>query len=315
MTRIRKIEVVEVGPRDGLQNESRPFSTATKIRLIQNLVNAGLRRIEVASFVHPERVPQMADAEEVLSALPKHDTCTYIGLVLNIRGAERAIAAQVGEIGTAVPATTTFGKRNQGQTPAEALEQIKAIIETAKPTRTQVQATVSMAFGCPFEGRVPTDHVVEICCRLADLEITEIGLADTIGVAVPAQVTALFGKVRDVLPHISFRGHFHDTRNTGIANVWAAIEAGVETIDSSIAGLGGCPFAPHATGNVATEDVAYLLRQSGLNNDLDVGALVEIARGVNLELGRPPASGLSRAGDVQCRPSASEISMNATAMA
>ncbi len=300
------MQIVEVGPRDGLQNESRRVTTAWKRDLIKGLIDAGLRRLEVASFVNPRRVPQMADAEELMTELTPVPGCTYVGLALNLRGAERALAAGVDEIGTAVPATDAFGIRNQGQSSIESIEEVKKIASLGKAAGTPVLSGISMAFGCPFEGKVAEQRVIDLAYRLADAGVTEIGLADTIGVAVPAQVTDLCGKLRDAVPHLPLRTHFHDTRNTAIANVWAAAQAKVDWCDSAIAGLGGCPFAPGTSGNVATEDVVYLLEQSGLSTAVNLERLIELSRSISSGLERQPSSGLSRAGiprqasDLQC---------------
>ncbi|RJG57661.1 hydroxymethylglutaryl-CoA lyase [Sphingobium terrigena] len=288
------VQIVEVGPRDGLQNEKRLLSTADKILLIARLIEAGAKRIEVASFVNPKRVPQMADAEAVVQGLPATSDCSYIGLVLNRRGAERALTVPVDELGMAVPGSETFGIRNQGQSAMEAIAQLKDIVDLARGSGVTVHASVSLAFGCPFEGQVPVEHVVDLAKRIADLDVTEIGMADTIGIAVPAQVTDLFGRLREAIPHRRLRAHFHDTRNTGIANVWAAVQAGVDVIDASVGGLGGCPFAPGATGNVPTEDVCYLLESSGVATGLALDRLVDTAHWINGLLGRAPTSGLSR---------------------
>lgn len=291
-----ELHIVEVGVRDGLQSEPRVVPTSQKIDLINALIDVGIRRIEVASFVNRERVPQMADAEAVVAALPQRSDCSYIGLALNERGAERAIAAKIDEIGTAVPATETFGIRNQRQSPEEAITELRKIVARAAQYETPVLSAIAMAFGCPFEGRVPQQRVIDLARRMADTGISEIALADTIGVAVPSQVADLFGQLREAVPHLPMRAHFHDTRNTGIANTWAAVQSGVYAVDASVGGLGGCPFAPGATGNVATEDVAYLLEQSGVSLKLDLARLVDIARGISASLERTLSSGISRAG-------------------
>lgn len=298
----RALHIVEVGVRDGLQAEPRVVPTSRKIELIGELINVGLRRLEVASFVNARRVPQMADAEDIVAALSQTTGVSYIGLVLNLRGAERAVQTKIHEIGTAVPATDTFGVRNQGQTSDDAQTELKKIVEHAKAAGMPVQCAISMAFGCPFEGKVSEQRVIDLARRAADLDITEIGLADTIGVAVPAQVTDLFGRLREAVPHLPLRAHFHDTRNTGVANVWAAVQTGVSGIDASVGGLGGCPFAPGAGGNVATEDVAYLLSTSGIETGIDLSRLIAIARRANANLGRAPAVGLAGAGLPERRP-------------
>lgn len=296
------LHIVEVGVRDGLQADPRGVPTSRKIELIGELVDAGLRRLEVASFVSPRRVPQMADAEDIVAALPRPTGVSYIGLVLNLRGAERAVQTRIHEIGTAVPATDTFGVRNQGQTSNEAQTELKKIVEQANAAGLPVQSAISMAFGCPFEGKVSEQKVIDLARRAAELGIGEIGLADTIGIAVPAQVTDLFGRLRAAVPHLPLRAHFHDTRHTGIANVWAAVQMGVSGIDASVGGLGGCPFAPGASGNVATEDVAYLLSTSGIETGIDLSRLLAIARRANADLGRAPAGGLARAGLPERQP-------------
>jgi len=290
------VDLIEVGPRDGLQAEPISWPTEEKVRLITELVDVGLRRIEVASFVNPRRVPQMADAADVVAKLPRRPDVAYIGLVLNLRGAERAIASGLSEIGTALPATDGFGLRNQGQDSLTAVKEVTEIVRFGKEFGVRVQATMSMAFGCPIDGIVRVDRVVDLTKRIADSGIFELGLADTLGVAVPAQVSELFGRVSDAVPHLPLRAHFHDTRNTGIANAWAAISAGARAIDGSVAGLGGCPFAPGSSGNVATEDLAYLLQCSGVPTSIDVERLIKISRRVSGYLDRAPTSGLGRAG-------------------
>lgn len=293
---MRSIELVEVGPRDGLQNESLIVSTADKVALVERALAAGIRRIEVASFVNLRRVPQMADAEAVIAALPDRNDATYVGLVLNIRGAERALLTKVDELGAVCVATDTFAMRNQGQTSAESVQSARAIIALAKEAGRNAQVTIGAAFGCPFEGFVPPDHVVAMAVELAKSGPREIALADTIGVAVPTEVSALVARVRAAVPDMPIRCHFHDTRNTGLANVWAAIEAGSTTIDVSLGGLGGCPFAPGAAGNVSTEDVQYLLERSGIVTGIDLDALIDTNRWFTTVMGKPLPSMVARAG-------------------
>jgi hydroxymethylglutaryl-CoA lyase len=269
------VEIVEVGPRDGLQNERVEVSTADKLALIARMIDSGARRIEVTSFVNPRRVPQMADAEAVAAGLPARADVTFIGLALNLRGAERALAApRIGELGAVCVSTDRFAMANQGQTSAESVEIACAIIRTARAVGRSGQATIAGSFGCPFEGEVDEGRVVAIAERLAAAGPREVALADTIGVAVPAAVGRLVARVREAIGPIPVRVHLHNTRNTGIANAWAAIEAGARTIDASLGGLGGCPFAPGAAGNVATEDVAYMLDRSGISTDLDLDKLI-----------------------------------------
>lgn len=292
----RRIELVEVGPRDGLQNEAKLVSTADKVALIHHAIAAGARRIEVASFVNPRRVPQMADAEAVVEALGRPDGVTRIGLVLNERGAERAIACGLDQLGAVAIASDPFGIRNQGQTSAESVEVAGRILAMAQEAGRSAQVTIAVAFGCPFGGEVDPAHVVRMAARLAELGPCEIALADTIGVAVPAQVSALVAAVKDAIAPLPVRVHFHNTRNTGIANVWAAVEAGASVVDASIGGLGGCPFAPGAAGNVATEDVAYLLARSGVETGLDLDRLIEASHWLGGVMDKAMPSMLAKAG-------------------
>ena len=296
------VNILEVGPRDGLQNESEIISTADKLGLINRLLNAGVRRIEVASFVHPARVPQMADAEAVIAGLPDRDDVSYIGLCLNKRGVLRGLATREGnkrgidEAGCVVVASDTFDQKNQGQTIKQGIKENREMIRFAKAEGLQAQVTISAAFGCPFEGAVKPETVLHIAEEMAAEDPLEIALADTIGVGVPAQVTDLFGRLRELLPdHIAMRAHFHDTRNTGIANAWAAAQAGVSTLDSSLGGLGGCPFAPNATGNIATEDLINLLDRSGIGHDLDLRKAITTNQWFETILGRPLPSLVARA--------------------
>jgi hydroxymethylglutaryl-CoA lyase len=293
----RVVEIVEVGARDGLQNEPDVLPTATKVALIERAIAAGVRRIETASFVNPRRVPQMADAEDVMAALPPTDRVTYIGLVLNERGAERALATQVHELGAVAVASDTFAMRNQGQTSADSVEIARTIVGMAQAAGRTGQVTISAAFGCPFEGEVDPRRVVEMAALLAQANPREIALADTIGAAVPSQVTSLIKSVQAVIGDIPLRAHFHNTRNTGLANAWAAYEAGVATLDSSLGGLGGCPFAPKATGNIPTEDLVYLLGRSGVPTGLDLDKLIETGLWLTDVMGRALPSMVSRAGN------------------
>ena len=290
------IEFVEVGPRDGLQNEALLVSTADKVELIRRAIAAGVRRIEVASFVNPSKVPQMADAEVVVAALGKPAGVTRIGLVLNQRGAERALAAGVDQLGAVAVASDEFGVRNQGQNSAESVAEAARIIALANEAGVSAQVTIAAAFGCPFSGAVDPAHVVRMAKALAQAGPAEIALADTIGVAVPAEVTALVTAVRAAIAPLPVRVHFHNTRGTGIANVWAAVEAGARVVDGSIGGLGGCPFAPGAAGNVASEDVAYMLGRSGIATGLNLAQLVECARWLGGVMGKDMPSMLSKAG-------------------
>lgn len=271
--------MVEVGPRDGLQNEPGLVATADKLKLIDRLIDCGARRIEAASFVNPRKVPQMADADEVAAALPDRADVTFIGLVLNRRGADRALAhPRIGELGAVCVTTDAFAMANQGQTSDESVKVARDIILAAKQAGRRGQATIAGSFGCPYSGEVSEDRVVAIAERLAEAEPVEVSLADTIGVAVPAAVSRLVRRVREAIAPLPVRIHLHNTRNTGVANVWAAVEAGVRTVDASLGGLGGCPFAKGAAGNVPTEDVVYMLERSGVATGLDLDRLIEASR-------------------------------------
>lgn len=293
-----RIEMVEVSPRDGLQNEPGFFPTADKIELIGRAIAAGSKRIEVASFVHPGRVPQMADAEAVIAALPKRDAkdVTYIGLVLNKRGALRALETQVHELGAVISASDGFGTRNQGRTSDETLEDAIEIIRLAKEHGRSAQATISVAFGCPFDGEIAPSRVADLARRVAAAGPREIAIADTIGVGVPNQVKAVMAAVKAAVPGMPIRVHFHDTRNTAVANAWAAVESGATTIDASIGGIGGCPFAPNATGNVASEDVQYMLQRSGVETGIRLDGLIETAKWLTVKMNRQLPGLVSRAG-------------------
>jgi hydroxymethylglutaryl-CoA lyase len=292
----RHVELFEVGPRDGLQMEPGIVPTADKAALIERLIAAGLRRIEVASFVDPRKVPQMADAEQLLGSLRRPEGVYFAGLVLNRKGLDRALAAGCNEIGMVVVASDTFNRRNQGVGTAESVETWSAIARAARDAGVRVQVTVAAAFGCPFEGEVPMQRVLDIVQRVAEPGPHEICLADTIGVGVPAQVTELLARVRALLPQMSLRCHFHNTRNTGIANACAALDAGVATLDASIGGIGGCPFAPAATGNIATEDLLYVLERSGIETGVSLDALIGTARWLQQRLGRTPPGMVMKAG-------------------
>ena len=290
------IEIIEVGPRDGLQNEPGVVATATKVELINRAIAAGIRRIEVTSFVNPKRVPQMADAEAVLAALPRRTDVQYIGLVLNRKGFERALAAGCTEVGMAVVASDTFNQRNQGVTTDESIAAWSDIARAARAAGLRAQVTISTAFGCPFEGEIPVGRVVDIARRVAEAGPVEIALADTIGVGVPSQVTELVARVREAVPHVPLRCHFHNTRNTGLANAYAAFQAGVGALDASIGGVGGCPFAPAATGNIPTEDLVYLLSRMGIITGVDLDALIATGRWLESALGRTVPGMLIKAG-------------------
>ncbi|MEM1103122.1 MAG: hydroxymethylglutaryl-CoA lyase [Pseudomonadota bacterium] len=297
MTTPSSVEIVEVSPRDGLQNEQRLFSTSEKLDLIADALNAGVRRLEVASFVNPRRVPQMADAEDVVARLPDRPDVTYIGLVLNVRGARRALETKIDQLGAVAIATDTFAQKNQGQTSKESVDVATEIVALAQREGRSAQITLSAAFGCPFEGEVSPLRVAEMAQRAAEAGPVEIALADTIGVAIPAQVTSVISAVKEAAPETPVRVHFHNTRNTAIANVVAAIECGAVVVDSSIGGIGGCPFAPAATGNVATEDVLYLLNKWGVQTGVNLEAVIGAANRLTSEKGLKTPGMVSKAGD------------------
>ena len=292
----RSVEIVEVGPRDGLQSEPGVVATATKVEFIERLIDAGIRRIEVTSFVNPKKVPQMADAEQVLAALHKRADVRYVGLVLNRKGFDRAVAAGCNEIGMAVVASDTFNRRNQGVSTEESVAAWLEIAREAHAVGVRPQVTLGASFGCPFEGEMPVERVIDVARRVAEGNPYEIAFADTIGVGVPSQVTELLGRAREALPGVRLRCHFHNTRNTGMANAYAAVEAGVSALDSSAGGIGGCPFAPSATGNIPTEDLAYMLARSGVRTGVDLDKLVATGLWLQEALGRPVPGMLIKAG-------------------
>lgn len=286
--------IVEVSPRDGLQNERAIVSTAQKIELIARAQRAGIARIEVASFVNPARVPQMADAEAVVAGL--QGGAIHVGLVLNMKGAERAAKTSVHEFGCVAIATDTFGLKNQGQTSAESVLEARRILRFARSEGRRGNVTISAAWGCPFEGEVDPARVVSMAIDLADEAPVDIAIADTIGVGDPWRVEALFVRLREALPGVRFRAHFHNTRNTGLANAYAAYKAGVRTLDGSLSGVGGCPFAPAATGNIPTEDLLYMLARGGVETGVDLAAACEAALWLEGVIGRKTPGLVAKAG-------------------
>ena len=290
-----RIEIVDVGPRDGLQNEEEILTPEVRARLCEKLATAGVPRVEAASFVNPKRVPQMAGAEEVMAAIERSPNTSYAGLVLNERGYERAIEAGVDEVRYAFPVTETFAKRNQNTTVADATQLAARLVERARLDGVRVSITLSAAFGDPFEGKVEPEYVLNIAGTVAASVPDEIVLADTIGVGVPSQVRKL---VEGVAEHgITVACHFHDTRNTGIANAAAAVESGATDLDASIGGTGGCPFAPRATGNIATEDLVYLLQGMGYDTGIDLDALIDVAAWLTEQLGKELPGQVYKAGN------------------
>jgi hydroxymethylglutaryl-CoA lyase len=293
----QSVTVMEVSPRDGLQNEDVFLSTEQKLRLVEGAIAAGCRRIEATSFVHPTRVPQMADAEALCAMLPDVDGVRYTGLILNERGYRRLRDTnKVHEAGLVIPATDTFGLKNQGLDVDGALAMATEVIRDGVNTNFPVQVTIAVAFGCPFEGGVDLSRVIDTAQRLADAGPVELALADTIGVAVPTQVREAFTQLKSELGKLPLRAHFHDTRNTGIANAYASLLAGVSVLDASIGGIGGCPFAPNASGNIATEDLVYMLDRSGIDHGVDLAGLLDTATWLQQALAKPLPSMLLKAG-------------------
>ena len=290
------IEIIDVSPRDGLQSQPVLLGVEHKLELIKRLVDAGIRRMEVASFVNPKRVPQMADAEEVVRGLPRRDDVTFIGLVLNLRGFERAIACDIDEINCAVVASDTFNLRNQGTTTEGTMEMIREITREARAAGKKLGVTVSAAFGCPFEGEMPVEKVTGLVQRLAAMGYDHVSLADTIGAAGPSDVAGMIKRIRTLEPGLSLSCHFHNTRNTAVANTYAAIQEGVKIFDASCGGVGGCPFAPAATGNVATEDLLYMIHRMGLKTGVDIDRIIETAKWLEGPLGTPMPAMVTRAG-------------------
>ena len=290
------VSIIEVGPRDGLQSEPEILSTSVKLEFIRRAIDAGIRRMEVTSFVHPKRVPQMADAEDVIRGLPDRDDVIFIGLVLNKKGFERARDVNIDEIGMAVVASDTYNQRNQGVPTSESIKAWLEISAEARAAGIRANVMVSSAFGCPFEGEVPVARVLEIVKQIVDGEPVDLGIADSIGVAVPSQVTDLLGAVQEIVPDLPIRCHFHNTRNTGLANAQAALEAGVASLDASIGGIGGCPFAPAATGNIPTDDLLYMLDRSGVQTGVSLDKIIETSNWLQQQLGRSVPAMLPKAG-------------------
>ena len=288
------VTVFEVGPRDGLQNEPEVLTPGVRAELVRRLVAAGISSVEVASFVDPRRVPQMAAAEEVVSQLERRPGVVYAGLALNERGYDRLAEAGLDEVRFAFGATESFNRRNQNASVEDSLAAAIRIAQAAREGGLGSSVTISVAFGCPFEGRVDEGRVVELAERVGEGRPDTVVLADTIGVAVPSQVRRLVTRATELASPVG--AHFHNTRNTGYANALAALEAGASTLDASVGGLGGCPFAPRATGNIATEDLVYLLEGEGVETGIDLDALVEVSAWLESVLGRTLEGQLYRAG-------------------
>jgi (R)-citramalyl-CoA lyase len=292
-----RVEIVDVGPRDGLQNEETALTPEVRAELCDRLAASGVPRVEAASFVNPKRVPQMAGAEEVLGALRRREGTTYAGLVLNERGYERAVEAGADEVRYAFPVTETFAHKNQNTTVADATALAARLVERARLDGVRVSVTLSAAFGDPFEGKVDPAHSLRIAARVAEARPDEVVLADTIGVGVPSQVRELVAGVLAL--GVTAGCHFHDTRNTGLANAVAAVESGATVLDASVGGTGGCPFAPRATGNIATEDLVYLLHGMGYETGIDLDALIDVASWMAGMLGKDLPGQVYRAGNFE----------------
>jgi hydroxymethylglutaryl-CoA lyase len=291
-----KLELVEVSPRDGLQNEPDIVSTDNKLALIDRIIAAGFRRLEAGSFVNPKKVPQMADGDAVFAGLPDRDDVTFIALALNLRGVERALAAGAKEINYVFCASDGFSIRNNGGTVDETFGVWPEVAAAAKQGGARLSATISTAFGCPFDGEVPVRRVVDVAERCTTQEIFELALADTIGVGVPSDVRDRFRAVKAAIPEdVQLRAHFHNTRNTALANAMAAIEEGVRVLDGSLGGIGGCPFAPGAAGNVPTEDLLYMFARMGFETGVDLDRAIEAAHFIGDVLGRTTPGMVSRA--------------------
>jgi isopropylmalate/homocitrate/citramalate synthase len=288
------VRLVEVGPRDGLQNEPEVLAPAVRSELVRRLVAAGVHEVEVASFVDPRRVPQMAGAEELVASLDGSEDVLYAGLALNERGYERLAASGLGEVRFAFGATESFNRRNQNASVEESLATAARIVERAREDGLRSTVTISVAFGCPFEGEVDQAHVLALAARVTEARPDALVLADTIGVGVPGQVRSLIARAAELGTPVG--GHFHNTRNTGYANAVAALESGASILDASVGGLGGCPFAPNATGNIATEDLVYLLEREGIVTGVELEGLIAVSAWLEGVLGRRLEGQLYRAG-------------------
>ncbi|OVE47861.1 hydroxymethylglutaryl-CoA lyase [Chromobacterium violaceum] len=292
---MQSVKIVEVGPRDGLQNEKRPLSAEIKLELIRRLAGTGLSAIEAGAFVSPKWVPQMAGSAEVLAALDTTGAIAYPVLVPNDMGLDAALAAGAREIAVFGAASESFSQKNINASIAESLQRFASVARRALDAGVKVRGYVSCVVGCPYEGRIAPQKVADVARALADLGCYEISLGDTIGVGTPASVREMLDAVLDVLPAGQLAGHFHDTYGMAVANIRAALDVGLRVFDASVAGLGGCPYARGASGNVATEDVAYLLAGEGYHTGIDLTKLVDVAWFIADALGKPPASKLTHA--------------------
>jgi len=290
-----RVTLVDVGPRDGLQNEKQPVSTAHKVALVQHLQDAGLREIEVTSFVSPKWVPQMADNAQVMAAIARKPGVRYSVLTPNMKGLEAALASMPDEIVVFGAATEAFSQRNINCSIAESIERFAPVVAAAREAGVKVRSAVSCALGCPYQGDVSADEVERVVKLLKDIGVQHVGIADTIGTGTPRRAQAVLERALKHYPLAEVSGHFHDTYGQALANIYACLEIGVHTFDASVAGLGGCPYAKGATGNVATEDVVFMLNGLGIQTGIDIDALVDAGAFISEQLGRAPVSRVGRA--------------------
>ncbi len=291
----KKVKIVEVGPRDGLQNEQQPISAEVKIELIHRLVDAGLRYIEAGSFVNPKWVPQMAGSDAVFRGIERKAGVTYAALTPNLQGFERAAAVNVSEVAIFAAASEAFSQKNINCSIDESLNRFAPIMEAAKVARLPVRGYISCVVGCPYEGAVDPDKVAEVALRLHDMGCYEVSLGDTTGVGTPGSITRLIEAVADSVSIHRLAVHLHDTYGQALANIYASLQMGIDVVDSSVAGLGGCPYAKGASGNVATEDLVYMLNGLGIEHGVDLEGLIEAGRYITEKLGRETGSKVSRA--------------------
>ena len=293
---VSKISILEVGPRDGLQSEPEILPTEVRKEFITRTINAGIKQIEVTSFVHPKKVPQMADAEKLVESLPEKDDVTYIGLIMNQRGFERARDCGIDEVGMVIVSTDTYNMKNQNVVTQESIDNWLSIAAEAKSAGIRTSVVIACSFGCPYEGEIDPEHIASIAEQVLKGKPDVLGLADSVGVAVPSQIKKTFSLIKELAPSIPLRTHLHNTRNTGLANAAAAVEAGVSIIDASTGGIGGCPFAPRATGNIPTDDLLYMLDRSGVETGVDLRQVVKTTDWLEEQLGRSVPAMVPKAG-------------------
>jgi hydroxymethylglutaryl-CoA lyase len=293
---VSKISILEVGPRDGLQSEPEILPTEVKKEFITRTIDAGIKQIEVTSFVHPKKVPQMADAEKLVESLPENNDVTYIGLIMNQRGFERARDCGIDEVGMVIVSTDTYNMKNQNVVTQESIDNWLSIAAEAKSAGIRTSVVIACSFGCPYEGEIDPEHIASIAEQVLKGKPDVLGLADSVGVAVPSQIKKTFSLIKELAPSIPLRTHLHNTRNTGLANAAAAVEAGVSIIDASTGGIGGCPFAPRATGNIPTDDLLYMLDRSGVETGVDLRQVVKTTDWLEEQLGRSVPAMVPKAG-------------------